>query len=78
MHQALLETLLPGRLGDRQAVPYHDAIPWWKIQEVMSEQAGKGLDANCVHARERWQDRNQFHSRVEAQMAEVDRLLAEL
>ncbi|MEX0677689.1 MAG: HD domain-containing phosphohydrolase [Pirellulales bacterium] len=58
--------------------PYRDAIPWWKIQEVMSEEAGKGLDANCVHALQRWQDRNQFHSRVEAQMAEVDRLLAEL
>jgi putative nucleotidyltransferase with HDIG domain len=58
--------------------PYRDAIPWWKIREFMSQDAGRGIDPDCLHALERWQDRNQLESRVEAQMQEVDRLLAEL
>jgi putative nucleotidyltransferase with HDIG domain len=58
--------------------PYRDAIPWWKIQQIMTNDAGKGVDGECLHALERWQERNQLESRVEAQMREVDRLLAEL
>jgi putative nucleotidyltransferase with HDIG domain len=58
--------------------PYRDALPWDKIQAILSQDAGRGLDADCVHAVARWHDRNHFQSRVEAQMREVDRLLAEL
>jgi putative nucleotidyltransferase with HDIG domain len=58
--------------------PYRDAIPFWKIREILSDCAGSELDADCVQALERWQQRNHLESRVEAQMREVDRLLAEL
>ncbi len=58
--------------------PYRDAMPWWKIQEIMSHEAGSGVDPECFHALERWQESHQLESRVEAQLAEVDRLLAEL
>ena len=62
---------------DRQA-PYRDAMPWSRIQEIMSRDTGSGVDADCFAALERWQERNQLASRVEAQMREVDRLVAEL
>jgi putative nucleotidyltransferase with HDIG domain len=58
--------------------PYRDAIPWEKIQQIMSEDAGTGVDPECLHALERWHDRSEMESRVEAQMCEVDRLLSEL
>jgi len=58
--------------------PYRDAIPWWKIQEIMAKDAGAGVDRECFHALERWHDRNEMESRVESQLREVDRLLAEL
>ncbi|MEX2286747.1 MAG: HD domain-containing phosphohydrolase [Planctomycetaceae bacterium] len=58
--------------------PYRDALPWWKIQQIMSQDAGSGVDPECFHALVRWQDRNQLESRVEAQLQEVDRLLAEM
>ncbi len=58
--------------------PYRDAMPWWKIQELMARDAGTGIDPECFHALERWQDGHQLESRVEAQMNEVDRLLSEI
>jgi putative nucleotidyltransferase with HDIG domain len=58
--------------------PYRDAMPWEKIQLILSKDAGSGVDPECLHALERWQDRNQMESRVEAQLREVDRLLEEL
>jgi putative nucleotidyltransferase with HDIG domain len=58
--------------------PYRDAMPWEKIQQILSKDAGSGVDPECLHALERWQDRNQMESRVEAQLREVDRLLADL
>jgi putative nucleotidyltransferase with HDIG domain len=58
--------------------PYRDAMPWERIQEIMSRDAGQGVDPECFSALQRWQDRNQLGSRVESQMNEVDRLLAEL
>jgi putative nucleotidyltransferase with HDIG domain len=58
--------------------PYRDAVPWSRIQQIMSAEVGVGVDPDCLHALERWQDGNQLQSRVEAQMQEVERLLAEL
>jgi putative nucleotidyltransferase with HDIG domain len=58
--------------------PYREALPWCRIREILAQDAGRGLDADCVHAFQRWHDRNHFRSRVEAQLREVDRLLGEL
>ncbi len=57
--------------------PYRDAIPWWKIRQIMSLDAPAGVDPECLHALERWQEKHQLESRVEAQLREVDRLLSE-
>jgi hypothetical protein len=48
-------------------------MPWWKIQEIMSHDGGSGVDSDCLHALERWQDHHQLESRVEAQLEAVDR-----
>ncbi len=58
--------------------PYRDEMPWPKIQQILSRDAGKGVDPECLAALESWQDRNQLRSRVESQLCEVDRLLSEL
>ncbi|HEX4149835.1 MAG TPA: HD domain-containing phosphohydrolase [Pirellulales bacterium] len=58
--------------------PYRDAMSWSRIHEIMAADTGSGIDAECFAALERWQERHQLASRVEAQMCEVDRLLAEL
>jgi hypothetical protein len=41
----------------------------------MIEDAGKGLDADCVHALARWHDRHDLESRVDDQLRELDRML---
>ncbi|HEY5316160.1 MAG TPA: HD domain-containing phosphohydrolase [Pirellulales bacterium] len=58
--------------------PYRDALPWSRIHEIMSSDLGRGIDADCFAALERWQQRNELTSRVDAQLREVDRLVAEL
>lgn len=58
--------------------PYRDAMPWEKIQSIMAKDAGNGIDPECFAALEHWVDQNSLQSRVEAQLQEVDRLLAEL
>ena len=58
--------------------PYRDAMPWEKIRQIMAKDAGSGIDPECFSALEHWLDRNELESRVERQMAEVDRLLTEL
>ena len=58
--------------------PYRDAMTWDQIREIMSRDAGRGIDPECLEALCRWQDRSQLESRVEAQLLEVDRLLSEL
>jgi len=58
--------------------PYRDAVSWDRIQEILTSESGSGVDPECLSALERWQDHSQMESRVEAQMAEVERLLAEL
>ncbi len=58
--------------------PYRDAMPWEKIQQIMRNDAGTGIDPECLHALERWHERSPMESRVEVQLREVDRLLSEL
>jgi putative nucleotidyltransferase with HDIG domain len=58
--------------------PYRDAMPWEQIHEIMSRDVGSGIDGECFSALVRWQERNQLDSRVEEQLSEVERLLAEL
>ena len=57
--------------------PYRDAMTWERIQQILTEDIGRGVDAECVHALERWQDRKGLESRVDAQLAEVDRVLSD-
>ena len=58
--------------------PYRDALDWPQIREIMARDVGVGLDADCFAALEDWIDRNSLSTRVDAQLREVDRLLAEL
>src|SRR5207248_2239576 len=34
--------------------PYRDAMPWGKIQQIMSADAGQGVDPECFAALARW------------------------
>jgi putative nucleotidyltransferase with HDIG domain len=58
--------------------PYRDAMPWSRIEDIMLRDVGSAIDADCFHALQRWQERNQLASRVEDQIREVDRLISEL
>jgi putative nucleotidyltransferase with HDIG domain len=58
--------------------PYRDAIPWGKIQEIMSQDVGTGIDGDCFAALQRWNDRQGLKSRVDAQLGALDQLLTEL
>ncbi len=58
--------------------PYRDAIPWPKIQQIMSQDIGTGIDGDCFAALERWNDRQGLKSRVEAQLGALDQMLSEL
>jgi putative nucleotidyltransferase with HDIG domain len=58
--------------------PYRDSLPWEKVQEIMSADAGSGVDPDCFAALTRWWDRAALDSRVEEQMRSVEKLLAEL
>ena len=58
--------------------PYRDALPWERIHSIMSREVGTGIDGDCFAALEKWHERHDVMSRVEDQMAEVDRLLGEL
>ena len=58
--------------------PYRDAMSWQQIREILTRDAGNGVDPECLQALERWLDRNALESRTESQLAEVDRLIAEL
>jgi putative nucleotidyltransferase with HDIG domain len=58
--------------------PYRDALPWEQIEEIITRDAGTGLDPDCVEAVKRWHDQHALKSRVEAQLNELDRLIAEL
>ena len=58
--------------------PYRNAMSQEKIYEIMDFETGQGLDADCVDALVRWNNQAQLESRVDDQLREVDRLLAEL
>ncbi len=58
--------------------PYRDAMPWEQIYNTLLNDAPAGVDRDCVEALGRWHEHSQMESRVEAQLREVDRLLAEL
>jgi putative nucleotidyltransferase with HDIG domain len=58
--------------------PYRDALPLSRINEILASEAGRGFDPDCIDALHRWLGRQEFESRVEEQMHEVERLLAEL
>jgi putative nucleotidyltransferase with HDIG domain len=58
--------------------PYRDAIPWWKVQEVMERDCGSGICHDSFEALNRFQDRHQLPLRIEAQLNEVERLLGEI
>ena len=54
--------------------PYRDAMPWEKIFEIMSSDAGQGVDPDCVRALARWHEHHELKSRVDDQLREVERL----
>jgi putative nucleotidyltransferase with HDIG domain len=58
--------------------PYRDAMPWWKVQEIMERDCGSGICPDSFAALNRFQDRHQLPLRIESQLAEVERLLGEL
>jgi putative nucleotidyltransferase with HDIG domain len=58
--------------------PYRDAMSWDRIQQIMGADAGSGVDPECLAGLERWLAHTEMASRVEAQLNEVDRLVAEL
>ncbi len=58
--------------------PYRDGMPWEKIHDIMTADSGTGLDPDCLEALIHWQDTHSLASRVEAQLQEVERLVAEL
>jgi hypothetical protein len=49
-------------------------MPWERIREVMAGDIGHGFDADCFAALQAWRDGSELGSRVEYQLAEVDRL----
>jgi len=57
--------------------PYREAMEWEQIQKILMRDAGRGVDLECLRAIGRWHDRHAVESRVEAQLREVDRVLAE-
>jgi putative nucleotidyltransferase with HDIG domain len=56
--------------------PYRDAMSWERIEDILSRDVGRGVDADCFAALQRWQEASSLPSRVEEQMAQVERLLA--
>jgi putative nucleotidyltransferase with HDIG domain len=58
--------------------PYRDAMAQDKVYDSMRADTGQGFDAECVAALVRWNDRSQLEPRIEEQLREVDRMLAEL
>lgn len=56
--------------------PYRDSLSWEQIQQVMSKDAGTGVDPECFAALEKYQSHCELTSRVEAQLDQVDRMLS--
>ncbi|MEX0725994.1 MAG: HD domain-containing phosphohydrolase [Planctomycetaceae bacterium] len=58
--------------------PYRDAMQWEQVQAILAKDAGKGVDHECLEALQQWYDRHTFGSRVDDQLAAVERLVSEL
>jgi putative nucleotidyltransferase with HDIG domain len=58
--------------------PYRKAMQQDNVYDILNAETGQAFDADCVAALQRWNDRTHLEPRVEAQLHEVDRLLAEL
>ncbi len=58
--------------------PYRDEIPRERALAIMQRDCGKAFCPEAFAALKQWLDRNDFNSRVEAQLEQVDQLLAEL
>ena len=58
--------------------PYRDAMGWDRIREILTKDAGAGVDRDCVNALFEWYERTDIESRIEDQLDQVDRLLSEL
>lgn len=58
--------------------PYRDAMSWEQIRQLLTRDAGPGVDPECLSALERWHDRNELGSRVDEQLREVEHLFAQL
>lgn len=57
--------------------PYRDAMSWDQILDILRKDAGRGIDADCLLALERWHDQTALPSRVELQLEQVEKLMAE-
>jgi putative nucleotidyltransferase with HDIG domain len=58
--------------------PYRAAMQIDQVREILIAEQGKGLDPECVQALLRWHDGALFSQRVDAQLAEVERLVSGL
>jgi putative nucleotidyltransferase with HDIG domain len=58
--------------------PYRDAMPWEKIKAILSADAGKGVDPDCVEALVQSYEACEPISRIEEQFCEIDRLLSQV
>ena len=59
------------------ARPYRGAVPQEQVLEIMRRDVGTGICPMAFSALRTWLDRKDYSGRVQAQLAEVERLLAE-
>jgi putative nucleotidyltransferase with HDIG domain len=57
--------------------PYRAGMPWEKIQSILREERGRGLDADCVDALQRCHEPFTAQTRTESQLEQLDKLLSE-
>jgi len=58
--------------------PYRDGLSWERIRGIMQADAGTAFDHDCFAALIHWHEQHALTSRVDAQLQQVDRLIAEL
>lgn len=58
--------------------PYRDEMPREKVIEIMQRDLGKAFCPDSFNALMSWQEKTNITPRVEAQLAEIERLLAEV
>jgi putative nucleotidyltransferase with HDIG domain len=58
--------------------PYREAMSWEQVREILTRDRGRGVDGDCLEALTKWHEQSALSSRVEAQLAEVDRHLSGL